>query len=148
MNNLKELRSIVRNIISERFEGGINKGLFQSVDFGKGARSDRSAFSTTSDKQEKDSLYPFVDSVKDVPTYEKNKKKVDLKIQEKNKNILNDDDFKKMNEEYFKLFKIFLQSKNIPNGLKYFNDNIKNPFFKKNPSLLSISEVKSFYDIN
>jgi len=52
-----------------------------------------------------------------------------------------------MNEEYFKLFQIFLQSKNIPTSSTDFNNNIKNPFFKKHQSLLSIPEVKSFYGI-
>jgi hypothetical protein len=147
MYNIKELRNIVRNIISEEFEGGIKKGFFQSVDFGKGARSNKSSFYTDFDDKEKKTLYPFSGSILDIPTYEKNKKKVELKIQEKNKNILNDDDFKNMNEEYLKLFKIFLQTKNIPYTLEDFNDNIKNPFFKKNQNLLSIPEVKSFYGI-
>lgn len=152
MNNLKELRSIVRNIISERFEGGIKKGLFQSVSDKGYADSSSSAF----DSKEKSSLYPFVigGSIKNIPEYEKAKKKVDLKIQEKNKDILNkdilnDDEFKKMNEKYLDLFRIFLDNDNkrVPTGLESFNDNIKNPFFKKNPSLLSIPEVKIFYGI-
>lgn len=149
MNNLKELRSIVRNIISERFEGGIKKGLFQSVSDKGYADSSSSAF----DSKEKSSLYPFVigGSIKSKPEYENAKKKVYLKIgeKEKNKYILNDDEFKKMNEKYLDLFKTFLDNDNktVPTGLEGFNDNIKNPFFKKNPSLLSIPEVKIFYGI-
>lgn len=147
MNNLKELRSIVRNIISERFEGGIKKGLFQSVSDKGYANSSSSAF----DSKEKSSLYPFVigGSIKRISEYETAKKKVYLKILEKNKDILNDDEFKKMNEKYLELFRIFLDNDNkrVPTGLEGFNDNIKNPFFKKNPSLLSIPEVKIFYGI-
>ncbi len=143
MNNLNDIRILVREIISEKFEGGIEGGMFQSAS----DKSARSSSSSNYEGKEKDSLYPFSGSITDRPTYEKVKKKVDLKIQEKYPNIINDDEFKKMNEEYFKLFQIFLQSKNIPTSLTDFNNNIKNPFFKKNQNLLSIPEVKSFYGI-
>lgn len=143
MKDLNDLRIIVRNIIFERFEGGIKKGLFQSLSDKGYTNSSSSAF----DSKEKSSLYPFGGSIKNIPEYEKAKKKVDLKIQEKNKDILNDDDFKKMNEEYLELFKIFLNNKRVPTGLESFNSSIKNPFFKKHANLLSILEVKSFYGI-
>lgn len=143
MKNLNDLRIIVRNIISERFEGGIDKGMFQAIS----DKSPRSSFSSNEKGKEGNSFYPFGSSISNVPEYEKIQKKVILKIKEKVPNIEADEDFKKMNEKYFELFKTFKSSGNKPTQLNDFLINTINPFFKKNQGLLSIPEVKSFYGI-
>lgn len=143
MKDLNDLRIIVRNIISERFEGGIDRGMFQAVS----DKASRSSFSSNEKGKEGKSFYPFGSSISNISEYEKIQKKVILKIKEKVPNIEGDEDFKKMNQKYFELFKTFKSSGNKPTTLNDFLINNIKPFFKKHQSLLTIPEVKSFYGI-
>ena len=72
MNNLNDIRILVREIISEKFEGGIEGGMFQSAS----DKSARSSSSSNYEGKEKDSLYPFSGSITDRPTYDAQRRHV------------------------------------------------------------------------
>jgi hypothetical protein len=80
MNNLQELRSIVRNIISEEFRSSIDKGYWQSIDFGKGKSNQQQK---EDDKEKGNTLNPFKNNIKFISEFDNLFKKISLNIQKK-----------------------------------------------------------------
>jgi effector-binding domain-containing protein len=145
MNNLNDIRILVREIISEKFKSSISKGYFQDVDLGDGIPSEGGSFNKN-DKSIK-SINPFKGNVKSLIEFDNLLKKITLKIKEKNSNIIEEEGFKNMNEKYKKLFEFFKDNGKIPGELDRFYESVIKPFFKKNENLIRIPEVKDFYGI-
>lgn len=147
MKNSKEsLRLEIRKIISEKFKSSIDRGYFQDLDLGKGTPS-KSGLEADDKKKSDKSINPFKGSINNKVQFDELLKKITLKIKRENPSIVDSESFKKMNEEYKQHVMFFVETNKMPMRLEDFLKNTINPFFKKNQSLLKISDVKEFYGV-
>ncbi len=146
MNNLNDIRILVREIISEEFRSSISKGYFQSVDLGKGAPNKKKE-NTNNNKEIKDTINPFENNTKNMSGFDSIFKKIALNIKKHDSSLLDNDEFKELNKEYRKLFEFFIDSGKIPGGLERFITDKLKPFLKKNQKYLKFKELKNFYGI-